>query len=246
MGRTHEGVVSVLDDEGRDPDQREDLAHVEGQDRAHLCDRGAGGRREALDPAVPLLDPGIRGDRRSEVRGGRPRPPRLLDLCEQPPGRLGRHPCGIVVGPREPREAVDKDERGHPVRMRRGGHERHLNSVAVGDQSRLLRACGIHHGADIVHPLFRRDRVLDHTVGETDTAHVEPEHAGVTVQRRDELLDERLLPDRLEVARPVEHEHDVAGTLADRLVGEVDVTAFRIQRPRRGHAPFVSQRRSPA
>ena len=35
--------------------------------------------------------------------------------------------------------------------------------------------------------------------------------------------DERLLPEHLEMARPVEDEDDVAGAVADHLVREVDI-----------------------
>ena len=113
--------------------------------------------------------------------------------------------------------------------------------MAVGDQSRLLGIGGVHHSADVLHPVLRGDRMLDHSVGEADTAHVEPEHARVAVQRCDELLNEWLFPNGFEVTRPIEHEDDVALPLPDRLVGEVDVAAFRIAGPGPRHAPFVSQ-----
>jgi hypothetical protein len=70
-------------------------------------------------------------------------------------------------------------------------------------------------------------------VGEAHAAHVKKPRA---VQRADELLNERLLPDGLEVAGPVENEQNVARTLTDRLLGEVDVAALRIERPRRWHS----------
>jgi len=77
--------------------------------------------------------------------------------------------------------------------------------------------------------------LLDDAVGETDAAHVKPEDASVAIQRTYELLDERLLPDGLEVAGPVEYENNVPRTVADRLIGEVHVAALRIERTRRWH-----------
>jgi len=40
---------------------------------------------------------------------------------------------------------------------------------------------------------------------------------------------------RAPVTGPVEDEHDVARTVADRLIGEVHVAALRVERPRRWH-----------
>jgi len=115
--------------------------------------------------------------------------------------------------------------------------------MAVGDERRLLRAGRVHHRPDVLHPVLRRDGLLWHPVGETDPAHVEPEHPGEARQPVDELLDEALLPDHLEMARPVEHEDDVARPVADDLVGEMDVAAAGIQRPWPGHGTVVSQPR---
>lgn len=115
------------------------------------------------------------------------------------------------------------------------GHKRHLHSVAVGNQRRPVGACGVHHRDDVLHPILGCTRLLDDAVGETDAAHVKPEDASVAIQRTYELLDERLLPDGLEVAGPVEYENNVARTVADRLIGEVHVAALRIERPRRWH-----------
>ena len=44
-------------------------------------------------------------------------------------------------------------------------------------------------------------------------------------ERRQELLHQRLLPERLEVARPVEDEDEVAIALAEDLIGELRVAA---------------------
>ena len=109
------------------------------------------------------------------------------------------------------------------------------------DHRRALGAGGIHHRTDVLHPFLRRDGVLDDAVGQSDAAHVEPEHAGVAVHRRDELLDERLLPHCLKMTSPVEDEHDVPRPVADHLVREVNVTTTRVERPRGRHAIFVSQ-----
>jgi hypothetical protein len=125
--------------------------------------------------------------------------------------------------------------------MGRREEQRHLRRVAVRDQRRLLRAGRVHHGSDVLHPVLRCDGLLGHAVGEADAAHVEPEHPREARQPVDELLDEALLPDHLEMARPVEDEDDVARPFADDLVGEVDVAAAGIQRAWPGHGTVVSQ-----
>ena len=121
--------------------------------------------------------------------------------------------------------------------------ERHLRRVAVRDEGRLHGVRGVHHRADVLHPVLRGDGLLGHAVGEADPAHVEPEHPREARQPVDDLLDEALLPEHLEMARPVEDEDDVARPAADDLVGEVDVAAACVQRAWPGHETVVSQPR---
>jgi len=54
-------------------------------------------------------------------------------------------------------------------------------------------------------------------------------------------LNERLLPEDLEMAGPIECEDNVARSVADHLIGEMNVPIARVPGSRRGHVPFVSQ-----
>ena len=147
---------------------------------------------------------------------------------------LLRHAGRIVVVAREPRETVDQHERVDALGIRGGEHEHHLRRVAVPDQSGALGARRVHDRAHVLHPLLGRDLVAD-AIREADAAHVEPENAREARQRREEVLDERLLPQHLEVARPVEHEDDVARAVADHLVRDVQASAARIPCPGSRH-----------
>jgi hypothetical protein len=87
--------------------------------------------------------------------------------------------------------------------MRRRRHQRHLGGVAVRDHRGVLGAGGVHHRGDVVHPVLRCAG-RDERVGQADPAHVEPEDARIARDGAEKLLDERLLPEHLEVTRPVQ------------------------------------------
>ena len=105
----------------------------------------------------------------------------------------------------------------------------------------VLGAGGVHHRGDVVHPILRCCGRSER-VGEPDPAHVEPEDAREASERGQQLLDEGLLPEHLEVTRPVQRQDDVAGPVADYLVGEMDLTAARVAGDRRRHGTILSQR----
>ena len=98
--------------------------------------------------------------------------------------------------------------------MRGREEQRHLGRVAVRDQRCTLGPCRVHDRADVIHPVLRSDGGSSAPIREADATHVEPENAGEPRQPRHELLHERLLPHHLEMARPVEDQNDVAGTVA--------------------------------
>jgi len=73
------------------------------------------------------------------------------------------HSRRVVVRPREAGETINEDERADALRMRRRGHHRHLDGVALGDNGRLLGLDGIHDRDEVVHP--RLDRDVSHDRG---------------------------------------------------------------------------------
>jgi hypothetical protein len=136
----------------------------------------------------------------------RPLPHGLADLVEDGLRGPGRNSGRVVVGSREAREAVHEHERGDPVGMRGRGHQRHLHGVTVRDHRGVLGAGGVHHRRDVVHPVLGRGGRggRGERVGQPDSAHVEPEDARIACERAEQLLDERLLPEHLEVTCPVQ------------------------------------------
>jgi hypothetical protein len=65
-------------------------------------------------------------------------------------------------------------------------------------------------------------------VGEPDPAHVEHDQPPILREAAEEPFGPRVLPVQLEVADPVEHEHDVHRAGADDLVRDLEVTALRV------------------
>ena len=161
----------------------------------------------------------------------------LLDLLAVQLLHVRRHAGRIVVGPRVPREAVDEHERRHTLGMRRSGDDRHLRRLALRDDRRLARPDGVHHRLEIVYPRLDRDHSLrDAGARHPDTPHVEPEHREKRRERLMELVQQRLLGDRLEVARPVEDEDDVRRPVADDLVRDVGIAGADVLRAPRHQA----------
>ena len=145
-----------------------------------------------------------------------------LDLLAVELLHVQRHAGRIVVGPREPREAIDEHEGRHTIGMRRSGDDRHLRRLALRDDRRLARPDGVHHRLEIVHPRLDRDHAAAAAgARHPDAPHVEPEQSRETGERHVELVQQRQLGDRLEVARPFVHEDDVRWALADHLVRDV-------------------------
>jgi hypothetical protein len=187
------------------------VSDVELEDR--VPPRACADRRctEAFNPP-PLDDARSIGDRRAEDVRHRPVSTAPRSARHTRPGPWG-HSGRIVIGARETGESIQEDERGDPLGMRRGDHRRHLRRVALCNERRLLRPRGVHHSDEVVHP--RLDwSIADDRGRHPDSPHVEPEDAGKPGETLDELLEERLLRDRLDVAPPVVDEDDVRRAVA--------------------------------
>jgi len=230
-----ECVVAAVDQQGRCRDERQDVTDVELVDRPRLRDGHPRRAGEPFDAAPPLDDAGSLRDRRSEHADERARSPLRRDLLDDDVLDLLRHPGGVVVVPSEAREAVVEDERRDPLRVRRGGHERELRRVALGDDGRLPEARRVRDRGDVVDPVLGREHPARHGVGQPQTAHVEPEHPPQPPEHVEEVEEEGLLPEHLQVAGPVEHEDELALALAEDLVRELELPARDVLRSRWGH-----------
>ena len=144
MTDADEYVVATVDDERRNVDEREDVAHVERENSLELCAGDTRRRTEALDPCPPVHDTGSVGDRRAETKGVDAGAPLPFEHVEVLVVHVVRQSGGVVVGTGEPRVPVDDHERVHPLRMLRGGHESHLRPESVSDEARTFEAGGVH------------------------------------------------------------------------------------------------------
>ena len=104
--------------------------------------------------------------------------------------------------------------------------------MALRDERGPLGADGVHDGRHVFDPVLGRRSSARHRIGHPDAAHVEPEHTPDACERLEELLHQRLLPEHLEMTRPVENENEVALAGAEDLIRELDPAALRVLRTR--------------
>ena len=108
-----EYVVATVDDERRNLDERENVAHVELENSLELGAGDTGRRTEALDPCPPVHDTGSVSDRRAEPKGMDTSAPLPFERVEILLVHVVRQSGGVVVGTGEPRVPVDDHERVH-------------------------------------------------------------------------------------------------------------------------------------
>ena len=134
--------------------------------------------------------------------------------------------------------AVD-DQRARPLGIGRGEQRAIGPPSDTPNERRPLGADGVHHGPHVVHPLLERRQSLDrHRIGQPGAALVEEDQPR---ERREPLGGTARTPARprsARCARPSPDEHQVDRSVADDLVGDVDVAAPRVLR-RWWHVPAV-------
>ena len=107
--------------------------------------------------------------------------------------------------------------------------------MALRHERGPLGADGVHDGRHVFDPVLGRRRSASHRIGHPDAAHVEPDHTADARQCLEELLHQRLLPEHLEMTRPIQNENEVTLTGAEDLIRELDPAALRVLRARLGH-----------
>ena len=106
-----------------------------------------------------------------------------------------------------------------------------IATFGKAEERGALRAGGVHHRADVVHPLFvRRQLRVGHAIGEARAALVENDQTREGGQPLEEARPRRLLPRQLDVRHPAGDEDQIQRPFADDLVGDVDVAALRVSR----------------
>jgi len=174
---------------------------------------------------VSLQVRGLRGDHRSGAHGQSfvaavpaPEPFIVRDAGSEAPR--------VIHVSKMPGAGVDEDQRRRPFAVGRGEEHGHLTAVGVPEERRPLRARGIHDRADVVRPLLqRRHRGQRHRVRDARPALVEAEEPAEGREAAKKTRDRRLLPHHVDIARPVEDEHQIQRAVPDDLIGDIAVLA---------------------
>jgi phage terminase large subunit-like protein len=143
-------------------------------------------------------------------------------------------PCcrSSVVGAPDPlRGAAERRERDRAFRISRGEEHAHVAALRRAEDRGALGADAVHHGADVVHPLFQRRQLVGRDgIGHPGAALVEQDQArerGETLEAGGEVGQ---FPGELDVRDPAGHVDQVYWAVADDLVGDVDVPGLRVAR----------------
>ncbi len=138
-----------------------------------------------------------------------------------------RPPPWIVRSPLVPGVAAIQNERRRPLGMGRGEHHRHVPAFGNTQERRPFRAHGVHHGADIVDPLFQ-GQGRDVAIGQAHAAPVEPYETRETAQSSQEPGVIWTLPRILHVGDPALRVDQVDRPAARHLVGDREVSALGV------------------
>ena len=115
--------------------------------------------------------------------------------------------------------------------FRVGGRKERRHGAALGDaaQGGTLRTGRVHDGPDVVHALLQGGQPVErHPVGKAGTPFVEKDQPGEGRQPAQESGEGGLGPEVLEVRHPAHHEDQVQRTVAQHLVGDVDVATTSV------------------
>jgi hypothetical protein len=152
---------------------------------------------------------------------------RLEDVAPAPPvslrfGLLQRLvPLDPVVAVALPQRVVE--DQALDARRVRGGEVRAgRRRLRPADERRALAAGVVHHDADVVHP--RLDGEAAGPVRQTHSARVHEEHPPPRRESLREPGKPGRSPQRVDVGQE-RQEHEVVGTVAERLIGDRDIAA---------------------
>ncbi len=244
--RAHDPVSGPLQDERGNPDRGQDGPDVDlgvhpDQAQRRLRTRALHEVRRP-EPHEALIAHGARGAGRAAHRSA----PVLLDLPEE----RGQILIGLaprVVGRALPaRVAPVHDERHRPVGV--GGGEQGAHRPALGDaeERRALRADGVQHRADVVHPqLERRQLPVGNAIGQTRASLVEQDQPGERREPREEPRVRRFLPVQSDVGDPAGDVDQIERAVPDDLIRDVGIAALGEPRLRPLHRRPLRAERTP-
>ena len=124
-------------------------------------------------------------------------------------------------------KVLQRIEPGRALRIGGGEENAHRPALRDSHQERAPRSSGVHDRHEVVHALFQRGELL-HWIRETSAAPVEEDQPREARQPLEERAEGRLFPRILDVGDPTGNEHQIDVPMAYHLVGDVDVSAFRV------------------
>ena len=154
--------------------------------------------------------------------------PALPDLTKPRTPLLVAQGPRIVVASRSLRRRVEQDQARDAFGMRRRKERRQARALLRSPQDRTLGAEIVHHRAQVVHARFER-RNLAHPVGQSRAPFIDHDHARELRQTLDEANEERLFPDRQDVACEAANEHEICRSVAHDLVRDRHIATARVE-----------------
>ena len=168
---------------------------------------GAGGREpaQAEAPALPLCRVGL----------------------EDPPVRLLAEAPGIVGRPGPSGVGRAENERGRPLGERRGEEGADGAALGTAEQRCLFRPDVVQNGTDVIeHLLVRAER--EDAIGQPRAAPVEHDEARERRHALEELGVRRQPLVLLEMRHVARGEEQIERTVAQHLVGDIELAALRV------------------
>ena len=241
--RQQGAIAAAVQDQRGHADRRQDAAHVDFRVHLRQRDRGRRAGAHAQERRPPLAKRGIVGHARRPLLHADRAAPVLDNLAEEGFALLACRRPRIVDRAKPARVGAEHDQRFGLARMRRRKQAAHRSPFGDAEEHRTPRAHRIEHRAHVVHALFERREIAD-AIGQPGSALVEEDQPRERRQPAEEPRERRLLPEILEVRHPSHHEHEIDGTCAADLVGDVHVAAACVLDGPVGHGRRGRRRRA--
>jgi hypothetical protein len=236
------GIIDALDEERRCRHRRQDIPDIDlrfGHEERDGVARAGGAAQPGRVLSKPL---GVVADVRPYILplflGERQRSPTAFNCIDV------LIPCLLAPGPRILRvplaesRGCARHEGGDAIRVSRGEHCTQCESLFERHEGRPFGSGVIHHRSDVVHHGLEREVRFagNDVVREPRPSSIEQDQSGEPGEPHGEPRHLGPLPYLLDVEDEPGHEDEVARTLAQDLVGDVDpVGGLRVAGPRHVH-----------
>ena len=219
----HQRVIRQVDNQGRNPYGTKNSGNVDFAIHPHQRDGGGWACAKPFEFAPPPPQRGVARFRRGEGRQTLAGAPALVDVLDQ---RVKPFVSRMPV--EEARKRAIEDERLAPFGMTGGKKRGKRAALRKSKQRSALDADRVHHSADIVHALVHGRQVRD-AVREAGATLVEKDDAAKAAELVQPARQTRFVPIIFEM-RDEARRHYQVGSLAEYLIGDVDLAAFGVAR----------------